>query len=264
MATIDHVVRAGDGCRIAVHGDGPADAPALILASSLGTTAGMWQPNVAALAARFRVLRLDTRGHGGSDAPDGDYTLARLGTDVLDVLDALGIERAHVCGVSLGGMIGQWLGAHAPGRVDRLVLANTASIMGPPSGWDERLATVRRDGMSALVDALLGRWLTPAFRASHPEEEARLRAMVVGTSPVGYAGCCAAIRDMDLRADLARITAPTLLITGTADPATPPATAEAIADAMRVRPRIVALEAAHLASVEQPRAFERAVVEHLS
>ena len=264
MATIADTVLAGDGCRLAVQLDGPPDAPVLVLSSSLGTGAGMWEPNVAALARRFRVLRLDTRGHGASDAPDGEYTLARLGADVLDVLDAQRVERAHFCGVSLGGMIGQWLGAHAPGRVERLVLASTASFMGPPSGWDERIATVRRDGMGALVDALLGRWLTPAFRAAPPEEEARLRAMVLATNPVGYAGCCAAIRDMDLRADVARITAPTLLITGTADPATPPAAADAIAGAMRVRPRIVALEAAHLASVEQPRAFERAVVEHLS
>jgi 3-oxoadipate enol-lactonase len=259
----DATIVTDDGCRIAMTMEGREGAPVLVLSSSLGATRALWDPVVPALAARHRVLRYDTRGHGASDAPAGDYTLERLGRDVLALLDAVGAARAHVCGISMGGMIAQWLAAEAPGRVDRLVLANTAAFMGPASAWDARIAAVRAGGMAALVDATVARWLTPAFRERAPDVAARVRAMILSIDPVGYVGCCAALRDMDLRPSTARIEAPTLLVTGSHDGSTPPSMQEAIAAALPSRPLVTALEAAHLTCVEQPDAFARAVLDHL-
>ena len=256
-------VTTSDGCRIATWLDGPPGAPALVLSCSLGTTAEMWAPQTAALSTRFRVLRYDPRGHGLSDAPEGGYSIARLAGDVLDVLDAHELARVHVCGLSMGGMIGQWLGAHAPDRIDRLVLANTAAYMGPPAGWDERIGLVRHRGMSAIADAVVERWFTPAFRERSPAVVASVKEMLLATSPIGYAGSCAAIRDMDQRPTTARITSPTLVIAGALDPATPPSTATALAAELKA-PKLVTLEAAHLSNLEQPESFTRAVLEHLS
>lgn len=271
----DDVTRAGagvtspvhvttrDGCRLASWLAGPAGAPVLVLSSSLGTDHTMWAPQLAALSTTFRVLSYDGRGHGASDAPPGAYTIARLGADVLELLDAHGLDRVHFCGLSKGGMVGQWLGAHAAARIDRLVLANTAPYMGPPEGWQQRIELVLRDGMAAIADGVIARWFTPGFVARAPAEVARVRALLLATSPVGYAGCCAAIRDMDLRASAAQITAPTLLIAGDADPSTPPDRAAELARAIP-RSQLVTLAAAHLSSVEQPEAFTRAVLEFLA
>ena len=224
----------------------------------------MWAPQVAVLANRFRVVRYDPRGHGLSDSPAGTYALARLAGDVLDILEAHEISRAHLCGVSMGGMVGQWLGANAPERIDRLVLANTAAYMGPPAGWDERIERVLRDGMSAIADGVVERWFSPAFRERSPATVAEVKDMLLATSPVGYAGCCAAIRDMDQRPTTSRITCPTLVVAGALDPATPPATAAALAADLPTPPRLVTLPAAHLSNLEEPEAFNRAVLEHLS
>lgn len=258
---------AGDGCAIAWRLDGPedgaADPPVVVLSNSLGTGLDMWAPQVAALSANFRVLRYDTRGHGRSDVPAGAYGLDRLGRDVLDLMDALGIARAHFCGLSLGGMTGQWLGVHAPDRFDRLVLANTAAYMGPPSGWQARIASVLENGMAVMTSALLERWFTPEFRATAPDSIAPVREGLLATSPAGYAGCCAAIRDMDMRPVVGLIDLPTLVIAGASDPATPPADGEAIA-ARIAGSRLVMLEAAHLSNIEQPAAFNAALLEFLS
>lgn len=258
---------AGDGCAIAWRMDGPedgaADAPVVILSNSLGTGLDMWAPQVAALSASFRVLRYDTRGHGRSDVPGGAYGLDRLGRDVLDLMDALGIARAHFCGLSLGGMTGQWLGVHAPDRFDRLVLANTAAYMGPPSGWQARIASVLENGMAVMTSALLERWFTPEFRATAPDSIAPVREGLLATSPEGYAGCCAAIRDMDMRPVVGLIDLPTLVIVGASDPATPPADGEAIA-ARIAGSRLVTLEAAHLSNIEQAAAFNAALLDFLS
>ena len=257
------LVTLGDGCRIAYRLDGPEGAPVLVLSSSLGASAGMWEPQLGALRSRFRVLRYDTRGHGGSDVPPGATSMDRLGRDVLELLDALGIERASFCGLSMGGMIGQWLGVRAPDRIDRIVLANTASYMGPPSGWQQRIESVRRGGMLAIADGVLERWLTPAFRAGSPEAESVLRAMLLATNPEGYTACCAAIRDMDQRPTTHLIRRPTLLITATHDPSTPPACADELARAIPMA-KLATLDAAHLSNIEQPEAFSRAVLEFLS
>src|SRR4051794_2289093 len=184
----------------------------------------MWDDQVAALSSRFRILRYDTRGHGRSAAPEGPYAIGDLGADLLALLDELGLERVSFCGLSLGGMTGMWLAANAPERVERLVLCCTSAHLPPREMWDERIETVRADGMEPVAEGVLERWLTPEFRTARPEIAARLKAMLVATPVEGYAGCCAAIRDLDLRDALSAIRAPTLVIAGGEDPATPPPT----------------------------------------
>jgi len=256
-------ITTGDGCRIACRFDGPQDAPLLVLSNSLGTDMGMWEPQMAAWTQAFHVLRYDQRGHGGSDAPAGAYSIDRLGRDAVELLDALGIARVHFCGLSLGGMTGQWLGVHAPERIDRLVLANTSAHMGPPSAWQGRIEGVLRDGMAPLAEASIARWFTPDFPARFPEAVEPIRAMLLATNPAGYAGCCAAIRDMDQRRTIALIDRPTLVIGSKLDPATPPPHSEALARAIEGA-ELLMLEAAHLSNVERPDAFARAVLDFLT
>ena len=243
--------------------DGPPEAPPLLLINSLGADLTMWEPQVPALSRRFRVIRYDARGHGRSPVPPGRYSLADLGGDALDLLDHLGVARAHVCGLSLGGMTAMWLAANAAERVDRLVLCCTSALLGPASAWADRAATVLASGTAAVADTVVARWVTPAFAALHPEETGRLRAMIAATPPAGYAGACAAIEEMDLRADLPRITAPTLVLAGADDPATPPAHAETIAAAIPGARLTVLERAAHLATYEQARAVNRLILEAL-
>lgn len=252
-----------DGCSIAWRMDGPEDAPVLLLSNSLGTSRAMWDEQISPFAERFRVLRYDTRGHGASGVTRGDYGLDRLGRDAIELLDALSIEKAHFCGLSLGGMTGQWLGVFAPARINRLVLANTSSCMGPPSSWQTRMNTVRDKGMDAIVDAVLERWYTPAFAASAPAGFTRTRQQFLMTSADGYAGCCAAIRDMDLRPIVSLISAPTLVIAGSKDPATPPDHAQRLAGAIEGA-KLVSFEAAHLSNIEQPEGFAKAVLDFLA
>jgi 3-oxoadipate enol-lactonase len=254
----------GDGCRIAYRLDGPTDAPVLMLSNSLGTNLGMWAPQMEALVQSFRVLRYDSRGHGASDAPLGAYSLDRLGRDAVELLDALDLERVHFCGLSKGGMVGQWLGVRAPERVHRLVLANTSAYMGPPAGWQQRIDTVLRDGMGAVTDDVLEKWFTPEFRSLAPDAVAAVRDMLLATDPGGYAGCCAALRDMDLRPTAPLIAAPTLLVAGARDPSTPPACAHELARAMRHAPRVATLDAAHLSNIEQAGEFTAIVLDFLA
>ena len=256
-------VTTGDGCRIAYRFDGPADKPILLLSSSLGTTMDMWEPQLAAFAEQFRVLRYDTRGHGGSDAPPGSYSLDRLGRDVVELLDALNIPRVHFCGLSLGGMVGQWLALRAPERINRLVLAHTSAFMGPPSAWDGRIAAVREKGMAAVADASIERWFTAEFVGTSDASLAKVRAMLLALNVDGYIGCCAAIRDMDLRRLGGLIDLPTLIIGGDADPATPPAHSEALAGAIRGS-GLHLLSAAHLGNMEKPAEFAFAVLNFLT
>jgi 3-oxoadipate enol-lactonase len=242
---------------IAVHHDvaGPPDAPALLLSNSLGSTLAMWEPQAAALSDAFRVIRYDMRGHGRSPVPDGPYTLDDLGADALALLDRLEVERAHLAGVSLGGMVSMWLAIHAPERVGRLMPCCTSAQLGPPEGWAERAALVRRKGTQAVAPSVVERWLTPPYREAHPDEVSRLRAMIAATPAEGYAGCCAVIEHMDLRGDLGRITAPTLVVSAIGDHATPPEHGELIASLIP-RARLEVLdEAAHLANLERPGAF---------
>lgn len=254
------LITTGDGCRLAYRWDGPDDAPVLVLSNSLGTDWRMWDPQMAGLTRHFRVLRYDSRGHGASDAPAGAYAMDRLGRDVVELLDALGLGQVHFCGLSLGGMVGQWLALRAPERIARLVLANTSAYMGPPVHWQARMRGVLADGMAPLTTASIGRWFTPDFPTRAPGAVAAIEAMLLANNPAGYAGCCAAIRDMDQRptAHLNRL--PTLLIAGAQDLATPVADSQFLAAAASDA-RVAMLDpAAHLSNVEQPEAFLGAVL----
>jgi 3-oxoadipate enol-lactonase len=251
---------------VALHHElsGPERAPALLLGGSLGTTLGMWEPQVPALSRQLRVAPFDHRGHGRSPVPPGPYEIADLGRDVLALLDRLGLERASYCGLSIGGMVGMWLAANAPERVERLVLICTAAHLPPASAWIERAEAVRAAGTVAVVaDAVVDRWLTPAFRAAHPDVRDRLRAMLAASPPDGYAACCEAIARMDLRDELPRIAAPTLVIAGADDAAAPPEHAHAIAAAIPDAHVEVLAPAAHLASVERAGEVNRLISEHL-
>ena len=251
---------------VAVHAvvEGPADAPVVLLAGSLGSTLEMWDPQVPALTERFQVVRYDARGHGRSPVPLGPYSIDDLVDDAVALLDRLGVERASVVGLSLGGMTAMRLGAREPARVDRLVVLCSSALLGPSSAWTERAALVRADGTGAVAPAVVERWLTAEARAREPELVARLQDMIAGTAAEGYAACCEAIAEMDLRADLPRITAPTLTIAGAQDPATPPEHLAAVADAVPGATALVLPQAAHLASWEQSVAVNAAVLTHLS
>lgn len=244
--------------------DGPDHAPVLVLGSSLGTTGAMWDAQVPAFSQRFRMLRFDTRGHGGSPVPPGPYAMDELGADVLALLDRLGIERASYCGLSIGGMIGMWCASEAPERIERLVLCCTVPHFPPRELWDERAGTVRAQGMEPMVDSALERWLPEAIRRARPDLEEHLRTMIASTPPEGYAGCCEAIRDMDLRPRLGSIEAPTLVVAASDDPSTPKEKVRPIAEAVP-QARYVEIEgAAHIANVAQPDAFDAAVLEFLA
>jgi 3-oxoadipate enol-lactonase/4-carboxymuconolactone decarboxylase len=244
--------------------DGREDAPPVVLLGSVGSTSEMWSPVVGPLAEQFRVVRLDHRGHGGSPASSRDQpcTLADLGADVLETLDAVGVERAHFAGLSLGGMVGMWLAVHRPSRIGRLSLLSTSAYLPPAESWLDRAATVRAHGMSAIAEAVVARWPTASLAARDPDLVASLRAMVCGIDAESYAQCCEAIAAMDLRADLARIAACTLVIAGAQDPATPPAHAETIANGIPGALVEVLDEAAHLPTYEQPARIAALLLDH--
>lgn len=258
---MDHVM-VGDGTRIAYSWDGPEDAPVLLLSNSLGTDLHMWEPQIAAFARAFRVLRYDTRGHGQSDAPAGAYSMDRLGRDVVELLDVLGVPRAHFCGLSLGGMVGQWLAVHAPARISRLVLANTSACMGPPANWQARIDGVMANGVAPLADASIARWFSPGFAERDPAAVAPVHKMLLANDPVGYAGCCAAIRDMDQRPTSHLNGLPTLVIAGRSDPATSVSDGAFLA-LSAAEGELCVLDAAHLSNVECPAAFGDAVLSFL-
>jgi len=242
---------------------GAQDAPVLVLSNSLGSTLAMWEPQADALAERFRLIRYDTRGHGASPVPPGPYSIDDVGADLIALLDHLGVERAHVAGLSLGGMTGMWLGIHAPERLGRLVALCTSARLGPPETWSERAATVRAQGTEAVADAGVRRWLTEAFSARRPDTAARLRDMIASIPDAGYAACCAVIERMDLTSRLGEIRAPTLVIAGAQDPATPPEHAERIVAGIPGARLEVLDPGAHLVNVEQPQAVTRLILEHM-
>jgi 3-oxoadipate enol-lactonase len=242
---------------------GPDDAPVLLLGGSLGTTLRMWDGQQP-LAEELRLVRFDHRGHGASPVPPPPYEIADFARDVLALMDHLGIERASYCGLSIGGMAGIWLGAFAPDRVDKLILVCTSAHIPPASMWEERAHAVLAAGSpDAIADGVVERWLTPGYAAEHPDVRAALRAMLAGTDATGYAASCGAIERMDLRDDLARIAAPTLVISGSDDPATPLEHQRLIAAAIPGARHEIVGPAAHLAAVEQPKAVNRLILEHL-
>ena len=243
-----------------INNETTGEGPTVLMGSSLGTSLQMWDEQLP-LADRFRLIRYDHRGHGKSPAPPGPYEISDLAGDVLE----LGLGRTHYVGLSIGAMIGMWIAAHAPERIDRLVVICTSAQLGPPSMWQERAAKVLEAGSTEPVaDAVVDRWLTPAFAAEHPDARAKLRAMLTSADPAGYAACCGAIERMDLRADLGRITAPTLVISGADDLATPVEHQRLIAEAIPGARHEILSPAAHVAAVEQAGAVNRLIEEHLS
>ena len=255
-------INADDGCPIHVEVEGREGAPVLMLSNSLGTNLRMWDDQAAELARQFRVVRYDRPGHGRSGVPNGPYSMERFGRDVLSILDALNIKKASWCGLSMGGMVGQWLGANAPDRVDRLILSNTNFHYADKTPWNDRIKLVREKGLGELVGPNMERWFTKEFRSRAPQAITRMTEAFLATNPAGYIASCEAIRDMDFTASNARIAAPTLVIVGKNDPATPPSAGEAIQKQIKGA-KLVSLDAAHIANIEQPKQYTETVVNFL-
>lgn len=241
---------------------GDAGAPVLVLAHSLGVSLAMWQPLLSQLLAHFRVLRYDARGHGRSAIPGGPLTVETLGLDVLALLDAIRIPKAHFCGLSMGGAVGQWLGIHAPERLLKLVLANTSPRFGEAANWDARIDLVRREGLAPVIAGTLERWFTADFRITSPDLVAQTRHSLEATDPRGYIACCAAVRDADFRASAKKIHVPTLVIAGSHDPVSSPADGHFLASQIQAA-EYIELPAAHLSSVEAPDAFAAVLLSFL-
>ena len=244
--------------------DGPEGAPVLMLSNSLGTALHMWEDQMPALTEHFRLVRYDQRGHGRSPAPPGPYSIEELAGDALALLDRIDVERVSFCGASMGGMTGMWIAINSPGRIDRLGLCCTSAHIPPRERWLERAALVRgRKGMESVVEASLERWFTPAFRGRKPETAERLERGLREIDPEGYAACCEALAETDLRAQLATIKAPTLVITGEDDLSTPPDHGRLIAEQVENGTCLMLSPARHLANVERPEEVNHALVEHL-
>lgn len=247
------------GARLHQCVDGPAEAPVVVLVNSLGATLAMWDGQIAALTRSFRVLRFDTRGHGASSVSAQPVDVPLLARDVLSLLDGIGAQSAHLLGLSLGGMVGLWLGAHAPERLNKLVLSNTAAQIGPRSVWDARIGAVEKGGMGAIVEAVIQRWFTALFREREPERVERVRQTLLATNCAGYIAGCAAVRDADLHDSVADVHVPTLVITGEFDSATPPSAGRWLAERI-AGARYIELKAAHLSNIEAESAFNESVI----
>lgn len=245
--------------------EGPVAAPVVIVSHSLAAHLGMWEPQMAVLTRSFRVLRYDTRGHGGTQVPVDAYTLQQLADDALGLLDTLGIDRTHWLGLSLGGMVGQTLALRAPNRLRSLVLCDTTSRVAPEAKalWEGRIRTAEAQGMETLVEPTIERWFTAPFRQRRPEVVDRVRTMIRETDPRGYAGCCHAIAALDLTDRLPAIRLPTLVVVGEDDPGTPVAAARTIHEHIKDSELAIIPAAAHLSNLEQPEAFNNAVVTFL-
>ena len=252
-----------DGCLLNVSVEGRDGGPTVMLSNSLGTTMQMWEPQMRALTQLFRVIRYDRRGHGKSNVPPGPYSIARFGRDVIAILDDLNIDKVHWCGLSMGGMVGQWLGANAPERLGKIVLANTTCHYPDPTNWQNRIKAVREGGIAAVADTIIAGWLTADFREREPQIAERLKAMLCATPVEGYLASCEALSTLDLRELLPTIKSPTLVIAGRHDMSTPIAAGELIRSQIPGA-SLTILDAAHLSSVEQPHAFTDAVVGFLT
>ncbi len=243
--------------------DGPAEAPPLLLSNSLGTTLAMWDRQIPVLTRHFRVIRYDSRGHGQSSVTPGPYRIELLGRDALALLDELDLWKVRFMGLSMGGMVGQWLAIHAPERLERVALCNTAGkFPGPPDLWNQRIATVESQGMAPIVPGLVERWFTKPFRDADPAAVEPIKQQLLSCDPRGYVACVAAVRDVDLLGDLGGVRLPVLVVIGSADAATTPAQGQAIADAIPGA-RSVTLKAAHLSNIEAKADFNAAVTAFL-
>jgi 3-oxoadipate enol-lactonase len=252
-----------DGCLLNVSVEGRDGGPTLMLSNSLGSTMGMWEPQMKAFTQLFRVIRYDRRGHGKSGVPPGPYSFERFGRDVLAILDDLNIEKTHWCGLSMGGMVGQWLGANAPERFGKLVLANTTCYMPDPTRWLERIKAVMDGGIASVADGVMAGWLGAEFREREPQITENLKAMMVTTPAAGYIACCEALSTLDQRALLPKIKSPTLIIAGRNDMSTPVAAGEFMRSQIPGASMTI-LDASHISNIEQPHAFTDAVVGFLT
>jgi 3-oxoadipate enol-lactonase len=244
--------------------DGPADAPAVVLSPSLGTELSMWEAQARRLSSTHHVISYDLRGHGGSPVPPGPYSMADLGGDLIELLDRLDVARASLCGISIGGMTSMWVAAHAPERVDRLVVCCSSAHIDPGGTYRDRAALVREQGMAVVAEGALERWFTAGFRDSHPDLVRWICERLLAVPVEGYAGCCDALADEDLRAQLSEISAPTLVIAGAEDPATPVEHSEAIAAGIAGSRLEVVADTAHLANLGQPEVMSDLIAAHLS
>lgn len=246
------------------HLQGPEHAPVILFSNGLGTTTAMWQPQLQPLGGRYRILRMDTRGHGHSTATPGPYSVKILGNDVLELASALNIEKFHFCGLSMGGQIGQWLLHNAPERLHSAALANTALKIGTDEGWNSRIMKVMHEGMISVVAAVTDRWFTPEFTSKYPDAVAKVRTAFLACDPQGYAACCAAVRDADfLGVTAAAKLPPVLVICGAKDQATPAADGHKLAENLPGA-KSIDLEAAHLSSVEAHSQFTDALLAHIA
>jgi len=252
-----------DGVTLNYEVDGDSQRPLIIFAHSLGASLAMWEMQAEALRDAYFVLRYDGRGHGKSSVPMTGSVIEDLAGDALALADHVGARRFCFCGLSLGGLVGQWLGLHASERLVRLVLCNTSARIGSAAGWSERIAVVESQGVEAIVEGGLQRWFTPRSFDRRPDIIDRFRAMILATPPKGYVSCCAALRDTDLRQELHRVSVPTMVVCGTHDPVTSVSEAEFMANAI-AGARLLELDSAHLSNVEQADAFNRGVREFLS
>jgi 3-oxoadipate enol-lactonase len=255
-------VEKGD-VRLNYRFDGPDKAPVILLSNSLGTNFSMWDPQATVLGEKFCVLRYDLRGHGLSTVTPGPYTIEQLGRDAIALLDALKIESAYFCGLSMSGMIGMWLGANAANRMKGLVLCNTAAKIGNAEGWNARIKDVKERGMASVATTVVLRWFSEDFIKKSPEVVEATRQMLLQAPPEGYAACCAAVRDADFRQELPRVTARTLVITGAQDPVIPPAEAHLVADGIPGA-SYLELKAAHLSNIEAAPQFTEALLKFLN
>ena len=250
-------------CQLRVEHTPRPGAPALLLLNPLGVALEIWDEQLTALSERYELIRFDARGHGKSTiGGQPQATLELLANDALAVLDACGVARAHLCGISLGGMIAMHIAAHTPDRVLKAVLSNTSPHLPPPESWDQRIQTVLQQGIEPMIEGTLGRWFTAGFHQTQPDKVDKVRSLLRETTPVGYAACCAAIRDMDQRESIRSIAAKTLVIGGTQDAGTTPAMAEQIAGSVP-EAKLVMLEAAHLSNIERADEFNAALIEFL-
>ena len=248
-----------DGCQLNVSVEGRNTGPTLMLSNSLGCTMKMWEPQMKALTQEFRVIRYDRRGHGKSQVAPGPYSMERFGRDVLAILDDLNIDKVHWCGLSMGGMVGQWLGANAPDRFGKLILANTSCYYPDPTNWLNRIKAVKEGGLAAVADTVIAGWLTADFREREPQVAANMKAMLLASPVQGYLACCEALSTLDLRACLPKMRSHTLVIAGRHDMATPIAAAEFIRRQISGA-SLTILDAAHISNVEQPHVFTDAVI----
>jgi 3-oxoadipate enol-lactonase len=260
---VSRQIVSSDGYSIAYRLDGRSDAPILVLSNSLGATMDMWLPQMAVFEQHFKVLRYDVRGHGDSVGPEGDYTMDRLGGDVVELVEALGIGEFSFCGISMGGLVGQWLALRRPEKIKSLILANTAARIGSVEAWDERMSTVSASGVGAIEDMLITRFFSPQFVQQRPDDIENARMMIGRVSTGGYVGCCAAIRDTDFRGQIGMITARTLVLCGNHDVSTTVDEAKYIYNNIQGS-QIYYLDAAHLSNIECPEYFSNSVVNFIS